>query len=75
MAKVMVSMPDQLLHRVDAEAKRAGTSRSAVMRGYAEAALRPRRDRRAAAIRALLKHGAPHGGRSAEQVKITRPRP
>lgn len=31
MAKVMVSLPDQLLARLDAEAARTGTSRSALL--------------------------------------------
>jgi metal-responsive CopG/Arc/MetJ family transcriptional regulator len=75
MAKVMVSMPDDLLAEVDAEASRSGTSRSAVMRDFADAALRRRRTDRAAAMRSLLRGASPHGGRSAEQVKATRPGP
>ncbi len=73
MAKVMVSLPDDLLAEVDAEARRAGTTRSAVMREFADRALRHRREGRAAAMRALLTESTPHGGRSAEQVKATRP--
>jgi metal-responsive CopG/Arc/MetJ family transcriptional regulator len=73
MAKVMVSMPDDLLAEVDAEALRAGTSRSAVLREFAFAALRRRREDRAAAMKALLEGGASHGGGGAEQVKATRP--
>ena len=75
MAKVMVSLPDDLLSEVDAEARRAGTTRSAVMREFADRALRRRREGRAAAMRALLAEASPHGGRSAEQVKATRPGP
>ena len=37
MAKIMISLPDDVLTRVDAEARRRGTSRSALLR---EAALR-----------------------------------
>jgi len=73
MAKVMVSLPDDLLAEVDAEARRGGTTRSAVMRGFADAALRQRREGRAAAMRSLLRDTSPHGGRAAEQVKATRP--
>jgi len=73
MAKVMVSLPDDLLTEVDAEARRAGTTRSAVMRGFADAALRKRREGRAAAMRSLLSDVSPHGGHAAEQVKATRP--
>lgn len=72
-AKVMVSMPDDLLAEVDAQANRAGTSRSAVMRDFADAALRRRRGDRAAAMGFLLQNASPHGGNSAEQVKTTRP--
>jgi metal-responsive CopG/Arc/MetJ family transcriptional regulator len=75
MAKVMVSMPDELLAEVDAEARRTNSSRSAVLRGFADAALRRRREGRAAAMRSLLPEiSAPHGGQAAEQVKATRPK-
>jgi len=73
MAKVMVSLPDDLLAEVDAEARRGGTTRSAVMREFADAALHRRRESRAAAMRALLKDASPHGGHAAELVKATRP--
>jgi metal-responsive CopG/Arc/MetJ family transcriptional regulator len=77
MPKVMVSMPDDLLAEVDAEARRTGSTRSAVLREFADAALRRRRERRAEAIRGLLDeavaHGG-HGGHAAEQVKATRPK-
>jgi metal-responsive CopG/Arc/MetJ family transcriptional regulator len=75
MAKVMVSLPDDLLAEVDAEARRGGTTRSAVMRDFADAALRKRREGRAAAMRSLLGDASSHGGRAAEQVKATRPDP
>jgi metal-responsive CopG/Arc/MetJ family transcriptional regulator len=75
MPKVMVSMPAELLAEVDAEARRAGTSRSAVLRGFADAVLRRRRSDRAAAMRGLLRDASPHGGNAAEQVKATRPEP
>lgn len=73
MAKVMVSMPDDLLSEVDAEASRLGTSRSAVLREFADSALRRRRADRAAAIEALLRHTTRHGGAAGERVKSTRP--
>jgi metal-responsive CopG/Arc/MetJ family transcriptional regulator len=73
MAKVMVSLPDDLLAEVDAEARRGGTTRSAVMRDFADAALRKRREGRAVAMRSLLRDASPHGGHAAEQVKATRP--
>jgi metal-responsive CopG/Arc/MetJ family transcriptional regulator len=73
MAKVMVSLPDDLLDEVDAHASRLGTSRSAVLRGFADAALRRRRTDRAAAMGALLHAAGRHGGAAAEHVKATRP--
>lgn len=73
MAKVMVSMPDDLLSEVDAEASRLGTTRSAVLRGFADAAMRKRRTDRASAMRALLTTSSHHGGASAQLVKDTRP--
>ncbi|HUY58657.1 MAG TPA: hypothetical protein VMV16_03020 [Solirubrobacteraceae bacterium] len=73
MAKVMVSMPDELLAEVDAEAGRLGSTRSSVLRGFADAALRKRRADRAAAMRVLLKDVSPHGGKAAELVKASRP--
>lgn len=75
MAKVMVSLPDDLLAEVDAEARRGGTTRSAVMREFADAALRRRREGRADAMGALLRGTSPHGGSAAKQVKSTRPGP
>jgi hypothetical protein len=63
MAKVMVSMPDDLLSEVDAEADRLGTARSAVLRQFADSALRGRRTNRAAAMRVLVSR--PRGDRFA----------
>lgn len=71
----MVSMPDALLREVDAEARRTGSTRSAVLRGFADAALRRRRGDRAAAMRTLLRGAESHGGEAAERVKSTRPEP
>ena len=69
----MVSMPDELLAEVDAEAERLGSTRSAVLRSFADAALRKRRADRAAAMRVLLMDVSPHGGKAAELVKASRP--
>jgi metal-responsive CopG/Arc/MetJ family transcriptional regulator len=71
----MVSMPEDLLAEVDAEADRTGSTRSAVLREFAEAALRRRRSDRAAAMRALLRETAitDHGGETAERIKESRP--
>ena len=75
MAKVMVSLPDDLLAEEDAEARRRGSTRSGVMRDFADRALRERRAARASAMAALLSEASAHGGDSAEQVKRTRPGP
>lgn len=75
MPKVMVSMPDDLLAEVDAEATRTGSNRSAVLRGFADDALRRRRGDRAGGMQALLAAAAPRGGDAADQVKRTRPQP
>lgn len=66
-------MPDELLSEVDAEASRLGTTRSAVLRQFADSALRKRRADRAAAMRTLLKSSGRHRGAAAELVKANRP--
>jgi metal-responsive CopG/Arc/MetJ family transcriptional regulator len=71
--KVMVSMPAELLAEVDAEARRLGSSRSAVLRNFAEAALSRRSADRAGAMRQLLGDVSGHGGDAAARVKATRP--
>jgi metal-responsive CopG/Arc/MetJ family transcriptional regulator len=76
MAKVMVSLPDDLLRAIDIEAVRRGTTRSGLLRELAEEAVRQRqiaRAERMAEIRAI--NGPPdhHGGRVAELVKQNRP--
>lgn len=71
----MVSMPDELLAEVDAEARRTGSTRSAVIRDFAEAALQRKRTNRAEAIRVLLREGGSFGGEAAERVKESRPQP
>lgn len=64
MAKVMISMPDELLASVDAEAERSGRSRSAVLRGFAEEALSDRTAMRIARMKELNAQVPPggHGG-------------
>ncbi len=51
MAKVMISLPDEDLARIDAEAARRGTSRSGLMR---EAALRELDQRDPATVRLAI---------------------
>lgn len=76
MAKVMVSLPDEVLRAVDVEADRRGTTRSGLLRELAEESVRQRSARRAARmgeIDAAAKQATGHGGRGADLVKTTRP--
>ena len=76
MAKVMVSLPDELLRAVDIEAARRGTTRSGYLRELAEETLRRRSVRRAERMVAIDAEGRPltgHGGRVAELVRSNRP--
>lgn len=76
MAKVMVSLPDDLLRAVDAEARRRNTSRSGLLRELAEESLRRRSVERAERMAAISDTGGRvvgHGGRVAELVKANRP--
>ena len=76
MAKVMVSLPDDLLRAVDAEASRRGTTRSGLLRELAEDTLRRRSAQRAQRMREIrLTQGerTSHGGGVADLVKTHRP--
>jgi len=76
MAKVMVSLPDDLLRSVDIEAARRGTTRSGYLRELAEETLRRRSVRRAERMAEIAAEDGPltgHGGRVAELVKAHRP--
>lgn len=77
MAKVMVSIPDDVLRAVDVEARRRGTTRSGLLRELAEEALRRRSVRRAermAEINTAAVRGGGHGGGAADLVKASRPK-
>ena len=77
MAKVMVSLPDELVASIDAEAKRLGTTRSGLLRVYADEALRRRAGERAERIAEILA-AAPaieSGGRGIDELKRLRPSP
>lgn len=70
-------MPDELLARVDAEAERRGSTRSAVLRSFAETVLGDQVEESARARRALLADApqlvANRGGNVAELIKRSRP--
>ena len=74
MAKVMISMPDELLEQVDRRAKQAGTTRSGWLRELAERALENDTQARAARMRAYLDTAQPHGGDSARWIREDRER-
>lgn len=77
MAKVMVSMPDELLARVDAEAARQGTTRSALLRRFAgeliDDNIRHRALHRRQRLARLGRMTGEFGGGAAEQLKRNRP--
>jgi metal-responsive CopG/Arc/MetJ family transcriptional regulator len=76
MAKVMVSLSDDLLKAVDIEAERRGTTRSGLLRELAEESLRRRTTRRVermAQIDVLDGKITGHRGGVAELVKASRP--
>jgi metal-responsive CopG/Arc/MetJ family transcriptional regulator len=68
----MISLPDDLLARLDEQARRQGKSRSGLLRELAERELRTNRDGRRREITGLLAHAASHGGRSATHVREQR---
>lgn len=73
MAKVMVSLPDDVLQAVDVEAARRRTTRSGLLRELAEETLQRRSIVRAERMRALDTHAVGHGGDVAALVKANRP--
>jgi len=73
MAKVMVSLPDELLGSLDAEAARRGTSRSGLLRHYVDEGLRHRGQARARRVEQLMTTPGRHGGKGVEELKRHRP--
>jgi metal-responsive CopG/Arc/MetJ family transcriptional regulator len=72
MAKVMISLPDDLLERIDAFAKRTGTTRSGLLRELAEQKLAGDADERQRAIGELLAKARPHGGDNVRFIREMR---
>jgi metal-responsive CopG/Arc/MetJ family transcriptional regulator len=68
----MISLPDELLARLDQHARRRGTSRSALIRELAEHELEIDSNSRRTAIIRLLAAADPHGGGSAQHVREQR---
>jgi metal-responsive CopG/Arc/MetJ family transcriptional regulator len=72
-AKVMISLPDELLARLDAQAAERGSTRSATLRELAEAALGERERRLAERMAELEGHARGHGGDVVRELKAERP--
>ncbi|HET7045022.1 MAG TPA: ribbon-helix-helix protein, CopG family [Gaiellaceae bacterium] len=74
MAKVMISLPDALLARVDAEARRRGTTRSGLVQQLATDALHVDQTERIEAMRALNAQAGHYGGTGLAALKADRAR-
>ena len=74
MAKVMISLPDDVLAQIDAQANEHGTTRSATIRELAEAGLGERQRRLSERMAALEGQATGHGGNAVADLKDTRPR-
>lgn len=72
MAKVMISLPDSLLERIDAQARAGRTTRSAFLRDLAERDLSAGDMARAEEIRKLAVYAAPHGGDNVRVIRAMR---
>lgn len=73
-AKVMVSLPDDLLADLDAEAARRGLTRSGLLRDVAQASLARRGELRSQRAAEIIRDATPHGGDVAGLLRRHRPR-
>lgn len=73
MSKVMVSLPDDLLGSLDAEAARRNTTRSGLLRHYVNEGLRHRGQARARRVEQLMVTPGRHGGKGVDELKRHRP--
>ena len=73
MAKVMISLPDEFLARVDAQANARGSTRSATIRELAEVGLGERQRRLSEQMSALEATARGHGGNAVRDLKAGRP--
>lgn len=71
-AKVMISLPDELLARLDDRARTRGTSRSGLLRELAERELAIDSESRRSSIVSVLAGAERHGGKSAAHVREQR---
>lgn len=72
MAKVMISLSDDLLRRLDESARRRKTTRSGLLQDLAEREIRSSAAARSRKIHALLATAESHGGKSARDVREQR---
>ncbi len=72
MAKVMISLPDELLERIDAFARSRSLTRSALLRDLAERELEADWAERQKRIRALLATAEPQGGDNVRFIRKMR---
>ena len=72
MAKVMISLPDSLLERIDTHVRARRASRSAFLQDAAERALAIEDAERAERIRKVLANPGHHGGDTVEFIKQMR---
>ena len=68
MAKVMVSLPDDLLRQLDAEARERGTTRSGLLRSYVQEGMQRRTQERARRMKEL--RAEPATGRGNDVVEL-----
>ena len=73
----MVSLPDELVASIDAEARRLGTTRSGLLRAYADEALRRRAGDLAERVAEILATAPAieRGRRVIDELKRLRPSP
>lgn len=67
-------MPDELLERIDRIVASRNTSRSAVIRGFAEESFQARQDRLNQILDEIEANAEPHGGDSVELLRQDRSR-
>ncbi len=72
-AKVMISLPDELLARLDASAREHGSTRSATIRELAEAAFDERERQLAKRMAEFDGRAGGHGGDVVSKLKAGRP--
>ncbi len=73
MVKVMVSLPDDLLGSLDAEAARRNMTRNGLLRHYVDEGLRHRGEARARRVEQRMGTPGRHGGESVDELKRHRP--